>query len=337
MVQKASKVCLLSWLLVAFWGIMPPNALGWGPGGHRVVANIAYDQLDPVTQAEIVRILRKHPDFEKRFAGQMPDDFQSESKENQNRWIFLQASIWPDLVRPFPPYHKEQWHFINIPQYLTPHDQTVLQDVIKPNISFSMPNSLTDKDRDSLNCVQAFKLAMRVISDGHSPDEEKAISYCWLMHLAGDTHQPLHSTGLVSRGRFNTSEGDRGGNGIKIKQGKNLHSFWDGLLGGDQTMNSIRKRSADILADIELKDAAEKAVESLTPEQWVQESNELTKSFVYSKQIIDAVIAGEANGHVPLQKVDLPLKYRQDAGRMAQKRVGQAGYRLAEVLKQLQD
>jgi hypothetical protein len=327
-------------LLLASWLLWPGRAAGWGPGGHRVVANIAYDRLDPATRSSIVKVLRKHKDFENRFTARMPDDIRTGPAEDQERWIFLQAAIWPDLIRPIREYHKENWHFINMPYYLSPHDQAALQDVIKPNVSLALPSPLpATAELEKLNGVQALKLCVRGLTDADTTDEEKAIYFCWLLHIVGDIHQPLHSTCLVSRGRFHTFEGDRGGNGIHIKQGKNLHSFWDGMLGGEQTMNSIRKRAADILASDELKKAAEDAVgkKKLAVEVWVQESNELAKDKVYDKLIIDEVTKGEANATHPLGKVDLPLEYRQMAGQLAQRRVAEAGYRLAEILKQVAD
>jgi hypothetical protein len=322
-------------LFLAAWLLSPGRAAGWGPGGHRVVANIAYDQLDPGTRSGIVKVLRKHEDFDKRFDAKMPQDIRNGNAEDRDRWIFLQAAIWPDLIRMVPKYHKETWHFMNVPYYLSALDKAALQDVIKPNVSFTLPNPLTPAAHDHLNGAQAFKLCVRTLTDADTTDEEKAVSYCWLLHIAGDLHQPLHSTALVTRGRFHTSEGDRGGNGIKIKQGRNLHSFWDGLLGGEQTLNDIRGRAADILGSAELKKAAEKAAGTLAVEVWVQESNRLAKDFVYDKLILDEVAAREADATMPLHKVDLPLEYRQKAGRLAQQRVAEAGYRLAEILKQV--
>ena len=55
-------------------------------------------------------------------------------------------------------------------------------------------------------------------------DMDKAILLCWLFHLVGDIHQPLHCSAMFTPRLF--SEGDRGGNSIKV--GKyNLHSTWD--------------------------------------------------------------------------------------------------------------
>src|SRR5262245_28017257 len=99
------------------------RAAGWSTGGHRVVANIAYDRLDPKTRSSVVKVLRKHEDFPKRFKDEMPKEIQKGSAEDQDRWIVLQAAIWPDLIRSIPKYHKDTWHYINKPHYLSALDE----------------------------------------------------------------------------------------------------------------------------------------------------------------------------------------------------------------------
>ena len=328
-----TKTFLTGILLLAAWHHLPGRAAAWSAAGHRIVANIAYDRLDPETRSNIVNILRKHEDFTARFAARMPEDIRDGRPEDQERWIFLEASIWPDMIRSVPKYNHPTWHYINVPFFLSDLDQTALGDVLKFRVSMDLPKPLTDAAREQLNCVQAVKLALGALGDAATTDEQKAVYYCWVMHIVGDSHQPLHAVGLVSRGRFNTFEGDRGGNGIKIKQGQNLHSFWDGLLGGNQSLTEIRKRTAEIVGNDECKAAGEKAAGLLTPDIWVRESHQLVRTFVYHKLILEEVAAREADPSQPLQKVDLPLEYRQDAGRIAQRRVAEAGYRLAEVLK----
>lgn len=325
--------CIVS--VFGAWLFSAGYADSWSAGGHRVVANIAYDQLEETTRDNIVAILRKHPDFLKRFKEKMPGDIQAGSAEDQDRWIFLQASIWPDLVYSIPKYKRSTWHYINLPFYLSELDRKVLEGEIKPNIKFTLPKSLKAAEQKKFNCVQAFKFCLRELADAHTPDPDKAIYYCWVLHIGGDIHQPLHSTSLVSRGRFNESEGDRGGNGVLTKQGSDLHSYWDALLGKEQTLNQIRGRAADILLNEDNKKAATAAKSDLKIDVWVRESHKLAKDFVYThdEAILKTVAAGEADSNVPLPKVDLSADYRKKAGPIAQRRAAEAGYRLGEILK----
>src|SRR5205807_3132992 len=113
--------------------LFPTHAFGWSAAGHRIVANIAYDRLEPGVRTNIVKILRSHEDFAERFAARMPEEIRERVSEDQDRWIFLQASIWPDLIRSAPKFHKGTWHYIDIPFYLSDLDKTALGDSIKPN------------------------------------------------------------------------------------------------------------------------------------------------------------------------------------------------------------
>src|SRR4051812_42037972 len=60
-------------LILAVCLLVPERAAAWSSGGHRVIANIAYDRLDPATRAKIVKVLRQHDDFQKRFTDLMPE------------------------------------------------------------------------------------------------------------------------------------------------------------------------------------------------------------------------------------------------------------------------
>ncbi len=73
----------------------------------------------------------------------------------------------------------------------------------------------------------------------------KAVYFCWLLHLIGDLHQPLHSSAACfSAKRFR--EGDLGRErDQRLPTRGNLHGRWDGMLGNDYLLNDIRRRAAD--------------------------------------------------------------------------------------------
>jgi len=67
-------------------------------------------------------------------------------------------------------------------------------------------------------------------------------------------YQPLHSTTRVSATDL---DGDDGGNGVKLTSPANLHTFWDGLLGGGDAPSTA------LNAILTLQDAPESAVNDL--------------------------------------------------------------------------
>jgi hypothetical protein len=335
--QRTRKMILAGALALATWALTSSQAVGWGQGGHRVVANIAYDRLTPEERTAIVKVLSRHEDFKARFEAPMPKEVSAGPVEDRERWIFLQAAIWPDLIRPIPRFHRETWHYVNMPYFLSAVDEKALAATIKPNVSADLPFPLTNRAKEDLNCIQAFKLCVRELSDSHTTDQERALYYCWLLHIAGDVHQPLHSTSLVSRARFNQPEGDRGGGRIRIVQDtKGLHHYWDNLYGSKQSLKRITDRTRDILDRPGVKKAAEAAARNLDVKAWVQESHDLAKTVVYTKDILDTVTAGEIDPDQPLPKVNLSEADQKKARDTVDRRVAEAGYRLAEILKRLE-
>ena len=141
------------------------------------------------------------------------------------------------------------------------------------------------------------------------------MAYCWLMHLVGDIHQPLHCTALFSVSHF--PKGDRGGNEIKLKRGKNLHSLWDNLLGREYYMRNVQKAVAELSDQGRYGKVWSTAAKEPDPRKWAAESHELCESFVYPDVIFQAVRA-TATGE-KMSPIDLPETYYTTAGEHARK------------------
>ena len=179
------------------------------------------------------------------------------------------------------------------------------------------------------------------IRDPKTPPDRRAIDYCWVMHLVGDVHQPLHAVSLYSD---KYPAGDKGGNSIVLKTPENnnvnLHAIWDGLEGFsphnptyDPPFDVIRK-----VADrVEKDHPREQFKEQLTrtdPTAWAAESFALSKSAVYLDGKLSGALPDDAKKH-PDDVPPLPLNYERDARAVADGQVALAGYRLADLLKTL--
>src|SRR4051812_36867694 len=105
-------------LFIALLVLTPfSTAYAWNNTGHKVVADIAWEQLTPERRKEIVDILRRHPRFDEDFAKRMPADAE------EDRWIFQQAAIWPDIARglkdeDLAKYNRPTWHYVNVPVFI---------------------------------------------------------------------------------------------------------------------------------------------------------------------------------------------------------------------------
>jgi hypothetical protein len=348
-------------LVAGIVGLLPASeAWAWSGGGHKVVALTAYSQLDPVTRAKVIQILSHHPFWTSEFQARVRHELQElpapshiqkppPTKSDEWRWLFAQAAVWPDLAQGTP-YDRPHWHSINTPIYLNAASEEALRSHLPVNLQIKWTEATPEMD---LNAAQALDLAMQVLRDGQAakqvlPEEtlaqKKAILLCWLLHLAGDLHQPTHAVALFSQREF--PGGDHGGNDILLPQkpGQNnpqdLHSFWDRLHGGDVTLNAASATMSFILREPGMPQIARAAAANLSVEAWLSEAQALARQKVYVPKIMDAVAKAESAAvheekvEVLYTKAELAA-YGNSVGPIASERAAIAGYRLAELLKQV--
>lgn len=313
-------------LLLAVWCTSP--AVAWNSLGHKVVAEIAWQQLSPEQRQSIVDTLRRHPQFDRDFVVIMDDDAAKGDKATQDHWIFQHAATWPDIIRNDKEYDRPEWHYIDLPLFLDINDRGTFAGKLPANIATDYP---TKVPREHYNVVQAIAHCRSVFKANPSPGV-RAMVYCWLFHLVGDIHQPLHSTALFNAARF--PKGDRGGNEIPLKNGGNLHKLWDNLLGRDSRMRDVTKAVAELSDRSKYGDVWSSAGTSMEPLEWANESHFICESVVYSDSILDAA---RAAGTEKLQPIELPDSYYPAAGRESRKRIIAAGLRLANLLRGLPD
>ena len=113
----------------------------------------------------------------------------------------VSISTWADEHRS---EQSRPWHYVNLPR-----------------------TSCTYKARrdcaDGRCVVGAIQAQIKVLASS-APDEERLVALKYLVHFAGDVHQPLHAG----------FQDDKGGNTYQLqafKHGSNLHALWDtGLI-----------------------------------------------------------------------------------------------------------
>lgn len=176
----------LAWLPGLFLSIaVAMPAHAWGPLGHRLVARLAEEGLSPATRAEVARLLQGEQ--EPTLAG---------------------IANWADNLRGSDPAlgrRSAPWHYVNIAEAGCRYER----DAHCPDGA----------------CVnEALEAQARILADRTRSDAERLQALKFVVHLAGDAHQPLHAG----------YRHDRGGNNYQVNyrgKGSNLHSLWDsGLL-----------------------------------------------------------------------------------------------------------
>ena len=284
--------------------LTPTVAFAWNPKGHRVIASIAYRQLDDQTRRKIAEVLKNHPAYAELWANRPtngPDKILN---------LLWNASIFPDDARrpPWDRFHHPKAHYVN---YRIMGDQG---NKIEP--------PLPDE-----NVIDSYIDHLRQIKDPGTPVEERALHLSWILHQASDIHQPLHAVARFSRA---LPEGDRGGNEVHVpnprglgERSNNMHAYWDNLLGTDEDPAAIDRLADELIKEQPLASFADD-LKKTGIRDWALKSAQVCLTTVYDN--LDPEITNV---------VSLPTGYEEAARKMARKRVTLAGYRLADELKRL--
>jgi hypothetical protein len=178
--------------------------------------------------------------------------------------------------------------------------------------------------RQNLNVMQALKGNLLLWSDDDASDADKAVALCWILHLVGDMHQPLHNVALFSRAYF--PKGDRGGNSINVawEDGPiNLHAAWDGLPNNFESLEP-----GELTRDILTTDNV--AISSIN--FWAKRHFQMAKTHVYTDAVKEQLIAGLGKNEFP--EIELSEYYLSNATEIARSQVIIAGHRIARLIVQ---
>jgi hypothetical protein len=170
---------------LASWFSTP--VVAWNGEGHMIVAQIAYNHLDPAVKAQCDSLVA------------VPLPYGG----SQNN-TFVTAACWADDYK--SQLGSSSWHYIDLPFSL---DGT-------PTNSFAPA---------SFDVVQAINLAIWTLGSGTSSQTNQATFLRYLLHFVGDIQQPLHSSTAISAATPNGDAGGNGF--YIQGTWNNLHSLWD--------------------------------------------------------------------------------------------------------------
>lgn len=289
--------------LAAFFVGSP--ALAWNGTGHRLVAAIAWENLDALTRQKAAELLRAHPDQE-HWLLKSP----YYPAESLDYVLFVEASTWADDIRRDPRFEGADsastlpgfpdmerhgdWHYDNLP----------LQGKPRHNPG----GQLT---------ARIHNLAIQ-LGDRRLTPAQRSYALTWLLHLVADIHQPLH---VVSRYDVE-GRGDDGGNGLAVRDtlnprhpNTNLHAYWDDLPGPPWLRGRRLRQTAMSLEE----EAPRPEKYDGRAEIWRDESFQLARNYIYPN----------TQEEVPI----LDSEYRVRARIITAQRLIAAGVRLANLLR----
>jgi hypothetical protein len=196
--------------------------------------------------------------------------------------------------------------------------------------------------------LAALKQTIKILSDKDSSDHDRAVRMCWLFHLVGDVHQPLHAVGLMATKAsfppgFAPPGGDQGGNLIIVRARTgdpktiNLHAYWDGLLfGGEGNFTAVEGMVGKFSKDPRYQRDQLPELKGTEFLAWAEESLDLCKSVVYRGDDGFLKAAGKSGGMGGPKAGDVPALpdgYQKKAEEVAARRMMLAGYRLADQVQ----
>jgi hypothetical protein len=294
---------------VALSQVRPIRA--WNRAGHMVTGAVAYQSLkqsNPETLTKVLAILKSHPDYRSRWA----EWTEKVAPGDRDLVIVMLAARWPDDIRETD-LDRPTHHYISRP--------------FKPD---GVPDSIRPFPPADENITFAFRQNLEVLRSD-KPDVEKAVALCWLFHLVGDVHQPLHTCTLYSE-RFPKS--DRGGTIFFIKADPNgetisLHQLWDGLVIGSERVQETKNQATALRATFP-KATLDEIAEEFTAtdfQKWIDDEG-------FPIAVKESYLDGKLDGGITKESaVALPEGYIKAGKAIAERRMALAGFRLAEVLK----
>ncbi|MCB1828315.1 MAG: S1/P1 nuclease, partial [Coxiellaceae bacterium] len=218
--------------------------------GHRIVAEIAYDNLSPQAKKKVDELTYQ---ADKTYTG---------------RSRFLYISTWADRIRMQDDHRFDSYHYISLP--ISEHGAPT-------------------KSPDKRNVVWAIEKAKHVLADPTATFEEQQLYLKLLVHCVGDVHQPLHAANRFTFATPNGDYGgNRFMIYSAHHQKMSLHCLWDGGLGMfsfyDKRYPIHATKIRKVASNLERRYSHVRfgLTEISKPTiAWAQESHALAQHFVY--------------------------------------------------------
>jgi len=293
-------------------------SLAWDDVGHKTTAYIAWQRMSPEARETVIRILRTAAEDSHLSAYYMT--YGPEPEQIRKLEYFMLTATWADIVRDRAfenrqkKYHKSNWHY----------DDTFWKQV---NGKVEMLSGFEEGG------VAVERLAEfdKLIRNPSASDKDKAIAIAWIMHLAGDIHQPLHTSARVTESE---PKGDQGGNlflltpqGTPRENQVNLHWFWDSIIVRNIPLKG-ETCERDYIVSIAQRIMKKHPATSVGPimnlggyQDWQKESFKLAATDVFSPDLVRFQMPSE--------------RYKRNALRVAERQIALAGYRLGETLNKV--
>lgn len=166
-------------------------AVAWGSLGHRLVAALAWDELNPRARAEIRVLLVGESDPTLPGIASWADELRAND---------------PDLGKRSAP-----WHYVNIAEHDCRYDA-----------------ALACRGGDCV--VEAIRAQTAILADRGNSRAARLQALKFVVHFVGDVHQPMHAGYAHDKGGNEVQVNLAGAGANGQGWGGNLHSLWDSRM-----------------------------------------------------------------------------------------------------------
>lgn len=321
---------LISAFILIFALFFNQTLWAWSSVGHRLTAAIALHFIEEDTASYLITLLEQHPRFEEDFLSEMPQFVASGDETGKQQWLLGQAAYWPDIARGLPDaerskYNRPAWHYEqgelirgSAQQQGNHYIGIAAFDDVQ-----GRPSSSIRTEEAVENLLTAIDYNTWVLANEDLAASQRAVALCWVLHLMGDIHQPMHTGSLYSAHTF--ERGDLGGNRIPTGE-VNLHGRWDQALEEGGVASQL-----PTLINL-ISDSDEAKIQGVRSDwtQWMSESREHLQNFVYTDNMLAAAASADAKQAEEIDPaITVSADYIAEMKRISSRRLGLAGLRLA--------
>ena len=336
MLQRYTVVLVVA---VSFLAIntLTTSAHAWDHPGHMTTAAIAYTEVErqrPELIEAIGLLFLAHP-----HAGPLWVAAGEAKGEEATRRKFIECGRWADDIK-FTAPDEPTWHMAR---------WAIVEDGAPPEVTEAAE---ARQGRPAGQAIEALTLNFAMLSNPEASPKERAQALCWVFHIMGDLHQPMHVSDLFSTD-FPTGNG-----GATMSYVHDpvtdapipLHILWDS--------NALRVASLEEV-DRATREFTQRHPRSSFPElqenaigdpavfvEWARESHQIALDWAYDletlpdpnkdqdtdallKNMVNYILTGES--HVE-EAPQLPDGYWEDLQFTAERRITLAGYRIADLI-----
>ena len=317
--------------------IFVSKAYAWDHPGHMVTAAIAFAEIErarPDLLDKLGLLFLKHPD---------PAPFwvaagEAKGKERIRR-MFIECARWPDDNK-FTPNDRLTWHSARwavVARDAPPEAKTA---------------AAARHGKPAGQAIEALTLTSAMLSNPESEPAERAFALCWVLHIAGDIHQPMHVSDLFSED-FPT--GNAGATMSYVldpltKTPIPLHILWDSNVLRTPSLEEVDRWAQAFTKKYPRSSFPELISHPFSDpdvfQKWAKESNQIAVDWAFdlktvsdpnrnqpAEKLVQNMINFILNGVSPVKEApELPPGYWEKLQSTAEQRITLAGYRIADTI-----